>query len=145
MFFVISKLNLRARCNRGLSLRGFSLVELMVTTLVLSLGILMVYQGFFTSLGGLNYCVDYLNAQLWMDEKIWDVQDKLAHYKTLLTEDTSGTFIMRNRQFHWELDYNLIQGSKAASLYEVNLGVAWKEGIKQVATQRTANVLYIEK
>ncbi|RKY33685.1 MAG: hypothetical protein DRP69_06050, partial [Candidatus Duberdicusella sinuisediminis] len=73
-------------------IKSLSFVELMLSVAVLSLGITLVYQGFLTSLGGYNYCIDYLIVQNWLDEKLWEIQDKLSHYKILLTEDKEGSF-----------------------------------------------------
>ncbi|MBN2119664.1 MAG: prepilin-type N-terminal cleavage/methylation domain-containing protein [Candidatus Omnitrophica bacterium] len=125
--------------------RGLTLVELIVTVVVLSLGIVLIYEGFLTTLGGFNYCIDYLNAQIWLDEKIWDVQDKLSHYKTLLTEDTSGTFLTGNKEFNWYLSYDLIEGLKEAGLYAIDLKVSWREGFKEISTARSAYALYLEQ
>jgi hypothetical protein len=105
----------------------------------------VIYEGFLTTLGGLNYCVDYLNAQVWMDEKIWDIQDKLSHYKTLLTEDKQGNFLIGNKQFDWRLLYSLIEGSSEASLYEISLDVSWKEGFHRIKSTRGAYILYLEE
>ena len=125
--------------------RGFTFVEVIVATIVLALGIVVIYEGFLTTLGGFNYCLDYLDAQLWMDEKMWDVQDKLYHYKTLLTQDSEGTFIVDGKEFDWSLAYSLIQGSKEASLYEVTLDISWQEGLHRPKSTRGAYLLYLEK
>jgi prepilin-type N-terminal cleavage/methylation domain-containing protein len=125
--------------------KGFTLVEVVVASVVLALGIVVIYEGFLTTLGGLNYCIDYLNAQVWIDEKIWDIQDKLSHYKTLLTEDKQGTFLIGSQQFDWTLMYSLIEGSSEASLYEINLGVSWQEGFHRINTKRGAYLLYLEE
>ena len=125
--------------------KTFTLVEVIVASVVLALGIVVIYEGFLTTLGGLNYCIDYLNAQIWIDEKIWDIQDKLSHYKTLLTEDKQGTFLIGNKQFDWGLIYSLIEGSSEASLYEVTLDVSWQEGFHRINTRRGAYLLYLEE
>jgi prepilin-type N-terminal cleavage/methylation domain-containing protein len=124
---------------------GFSLIELIVATVILSVGIIVVYQGFLISLRGFNYCIDYLSTQQWMDEKIWEVKDQLIHYRTLLTEDDTGIFIRRNKNFRWDLSYHLIEGIEGKSLYEINLKVFWDEGAQKVSTQRSTYVFFISE
>ncbi len=127
-------------------LRGsLSFIELMLAVVVLSLGISLIYQGFLTCLGGYNYCVDYLVVQNWIDEKIWEIQDKLSHYKILLTEDKSGSFIANNKRFDWTLSYELIEGIKNMSIYQVILDVSWREGLKRIKSKRATYILYKEK
>ncbi|UCC94429.1 MAG: prepilin-type N-terminal cleavage/methylation domain-containing protein [Candidatus Omnitrophota bacterium] len=125
--------------------RGFSLVELIVSVAVLSLGIVIICQGLLVTLGGFNYCIDYLNVLLWIDEKVWDIQDKLIHYRTLLTYEDSGTFILRNKHFDWNLSYDLTEGAEKASLYEITLTVSWREGMKRMNISRSAYVLFLAK
>ncbi len=126
-------------------IKSLSFVELMLSVAVLSLGITLVYQGFLTSLGGYNYCIDYLIVQNWLDEKLWEIQDKLSHYKILLTEDKEGSFTIGNKRFSWDLSYELIEGMKDMSLYQVVLNISWREGVKKVKTQRTSYIIYKEK
>ncbi|HIE36479.1 MAG TPA: prepilin-type N-terminal cleavage/methylation domain-containing protein [Candidatus Omnitrophica bacterium] len=63
---------------------AFTLLELITSIIVLSLGIVGVYEGFFASLQATSYTKNYLKIQLWMEEKLWQLQDKLLRYKTLL-------------------------------------------------------------
>lgn len=124
---------------------GFSLIELIVATVILSVGIVIVYQGFLISLEGFNYCIDYLNTQQWMDEKMWEVKDQLIHYRTLLTEDNTGTFMRDNKKFKWDLSYHLIEGIEEKGLYEINLNVFWNEGERGVSATRSTYVLFVSE
>jgi len=123
--------------------RSLSLVETMVAVAVLSFGIILVSQGFLTALGGVSYAVDYLDVLLWMDGKLWDLQDKLTHYNTIASEDTQGTVIIGSRRYQWNLSYNLIEGTEKASLYELGLQVGWQEGMRKIKTWRTLYVLLV--
>lgn len=124
---------------------GFSLVELVVAVVILSLGILIVYEGFLISLRGFYQCKYYLGTQAWIDEKLWDIGDNLGRYNTFLAEDNAGTFKIGNKKFNWSLSYSLLEQTKEASLYEVRLGVFWEEGKNRVNVKRATYVLYTEK
>ena len=123
--------------------KSLSLVETMGAVAVLSFGIVLVSQGFLIALGGFSYAVDYLNILLWMDAKLWDLQDKLMHYNTIASEDTAGTVIIDSRKYNWRLSYNLIEGTEKASLYELSLQVAWQEGMRKIKTLRTLYALSV--
>jgi len=124
---------------------GFSLVELAVAVVILSLGILIVYEGFLISLRGFYQCKYYLGTQAWIDEKLWDIGDNLGRYNTFLAEDNTGTFRIGNKKFNWSLSYSLLEQTKKASLYEVRLNVFWEEGTNRVNVKRATYVLYTEK
>lgn len=123
--------------------QSLSLVETMVAVAVLSFGIILVCQGLLMTLGGFSYSVDYMNVLLWMDAKLWDLHDKLMHYNTIASEDTAGSVIIDNRKYQWHLSYNLIEGTKKASLYELSLQVAWQNGMRNIKIPRTLYALFI--
>ena len=123
--------------------KSLTLIEAVVAAAVLAFGIIMVSQGLLITLEGFNYVVDYLNVLLWMDNKFWEAHDKLVNYNTLMTEDEKGSFMVNNKQFNWELCYNLIEGTETASLYALTLRVSWKEGMRIAKTLRSGYALYI--
>jgi len=123
--------------------QSLSLVETMVAVAVLSFGVILVSQGLLMAMGSFSYAVDYMNVLLWMDAKLWDLHDKLMHYNTIASEDTAGTVIIDSRKYQWNLTYNLIEGTKKASLYELSLQVGWQEGMRNVKTLRTLYALFI--
>ena len=119
------------------------MIEVVVATAVLSLGLIIVSQGLLMNLQGFNYSIDYLNVLLWMDWKFWQAHDNLTHYKTLLTDEVNGSFRLRNRDFRWDLSYHLVEGTDYSSLYELVLRVFWKEGVKDASALRSGYVLHI--
>ncbi len=125
--------------------KSLSLVETLVAVAVLSIGIVVVCEGFLVSLGGFQYSVDYLNVLLWMDWKLWDLHDKLIHYHVLPAADESGTFYMDNKLCNWDLSYHLIEGTDTISLYEFTVRVIWNEGLRKAQTQRTVHALLVQE
>jgi prepilin-type N-terminal cleavage/methylation domain-containing protein len=124
---------------------SFTLLELIVSIAIFSLGIVGIYEGFFTSLGAASYTKNYLKVQLWMEEKLWQLQDKLLRYKTLLTQKNQGSFTLGGKKFFWNFSYFLIEGTKERNLYEIVLRVRWKEGRRDIKLVRSTYVSYAEK
>lgn len=125
--------------------KGFTLVELIAAVAVFSLGIVLIYEGFITCLNSYSYCQNHINAQIWSDQKIWDIQDKFTQYKILLTQEPSGSFNIQGKDFLWNLSYSLIEGTQKASLYELILNINWQEGRRNINFNRATYLSYIEE
>ena len=121
------------------------MIEVVVTVVVLTVGILAVYEGFLITAHGFNYALHYLTAQMWIDEKIWDIRDKLVHNSIFLPDGSSGIFYGKRKRFNWVFNYTLLDNLEKVTLYEINLAVDWKEGAKNVKTQRNTYLVQRRK
>jgi len=124
---------------------AFTLVEVMVTTAVLSLGAVLIYEAFFTSLNAFDYCSDYLNIAPWVDEKIWQVEDYLRCFGSSDKIATTGTLTSKSKRFDWVLSCNLIDGNSVQDLYKINLVLFWQQGERKKELARTTYALYEKK
>lgn len=122
--------------------KGFTLIEIMVTVAILSLGMVLIYEAFFIVLDSFNYCSDYLNVASWIDEKIWQAQDSLTR-RGSFDADTIGEFINRNKVFKWSLSHNPID--EAEGLHRIDLVLSWQEGKRTIRLSRSAYAIYEEK
>lgn len=120
--------------------RGFTLVEVMVATAILALGVVLIYQGFFISLDSLGYCLDYLRLSPLAEEKMWQAQDALSRLGPNAGLETAGSFIESRRNFRWNLSYNSLD--ELSGLYEINLSVIWQNGQRAARLSRGAYALY---
>jgi prepilin-type N-terminal cleavage/methylation domain-containing protein len=122
--------------------RAFTLLEVMVTTAVLSLGTVLIHESFFITLDSYDYCSNYFNVAPWMDEKIWQVRDNIIRLGSSSQIETSGTFTIKNKDFSWNLSHSLVEG--AQDLHKLDLVVFWKEGQRKVKLSRTAYAKYAQ-
>lgn len=120
--------------------KGFTLVEIMVTTAVLSLGIVFLYQAFFISLDAFDYYDNYIHTAHWMDEQIWQAQNQLSCFGPEAKIASGGDLERSGRVFNWNLYYNLEDAS--GSLYWIRLDLSWKRGKRQLELSREAYALY---
>ena len=107
---------------------AFTLVEVMVASAVLSLGIVMVYEAFFISLDSFSYCNNFLNVASLADEKIWQAQDNLSRLGNLAQIESGGKFINRNKDFEWNLSYAPVDEASGLHTYRIDLSLSWQEG-----------------
>ncbi len=124
------------------SKRGFTLVEILVATAVLSLGIAFIYEAFFISLSAFDYCYNYLNIASWADEKIWQAQDSLTRFGDLERVGKEGEFLAANKKFTYALSGTLIDNE--SKLYKIDLLLFWREGRKERRLLRAAYAAYEE-
>jgi len=119
---------------------GFTLVEVMVATSVLVMGVVMVYEIFFKSLDYYGFYADYLNLSGWMSEKIWEAEDCIAKTGALSSVDNRPEFKSASKNFEWDLSYWAI--NEEQGLYVVNLKVLAKQGVRKSRFFKSAYVVY---
>jgi prepilin-type N-terminal cleavage/methylation domain-containing protein len=120
--------------------KGFTLIEVMVASVVLAIGIVLVYEAFFLSLDSFNYSANYLEVIPWLDEEIWLAQDNIRRLGDLAAVDNSGDFINNGRTFNWSLNFRCLD--IPSGLYALNLDLCWREGRKEKRISRTAYARY---
>ncbi len=124
--------------------KGFTLLEVMLTTAVMSLGAALIYQSFFISLDSFNYSETVLNTIPWMDEKIWAAQDNLSHFGPAAVLETGGELKNNSgKNIIWNLSYNPTGG--IGNLYQIDLKLSWPQDNRRIELSRSAYAIYPEK
>ena len=116
--------------------RGFTLVEVMVGLAVLSFGIVVIFETFFLSLNTYSSYSNYLKTQNWLNEKIWDMQDRLNHSALITMNTDSGPISVNNKELTWNMNVGVVDWDE--SLIEVNVNLSWQEGGRTVTSARHA-------
>ncbi len=113
----------------GNNSKGFTFVEVMVTLVVLSSGIVFIYKSFFL-------CADYLtrlslrlDANQLLDNKITEIKRYVSGSHDL-SFSRSGiipveAFNHRTIQFFYQTELSPIIGSE--DLYQMNVSLSWEE------------------
>ena len=117
---------------------GFTLIEVLITVAILSLGIVMLYQAFFICMDAVMHCSNRLEAQFLMGEKLWTAQKDLTSLGTLPEGEKRGALAGRSKNFNWKMLVNSIPESE--DLYKINLNFSWQEGKKIVTVSRATYV-----
>ena len=123
--------------------KGFTLLEVMITTAVLALGATLIYQSFFIAVDSFNYYSTLLKITPWMDEKIWQAQNDLRHLGSITAISTGGQLDINNKNINWSLAYNSVD--QTDSLYQVDLMLFWPQGARLVKLSRSAYAIHSER
>lgn len=108
---------------------GFTLIEIMVTVAILSLGIIILHQSFFTLLSSTDFLTNRLSAGLEANNKIWEIQEGLKFSGGLKDIPGAGRIVHNGRNFYWKFLYNTL--SESSGLYKIELFLSWMEGARE--------------
>jgi len=119
------------------SRRAFTLVEIMVSISILSLGLILILQWFSHSLNTLRISQDYLAATLFLEDRMADMEIKLKEkdsgslWNYDKGEDNSGIKFALSAHLN-PVDYKkeLDSGEDAEfeDLYNLKASLSWQEG-----------------
>ncbi|MFC1497284.1 prepilin-type N-terminal cleavage/methylation domain-containing protein [Verrucomicrobiota bacterium] len=118
---------------------GFTLIEVLVTIVILSVGIVTVLQALDASVCHLGISRDTMLATMLMKEKMADLETQTFNKGEINTGLSRGRFQRSYRDFLWQLHVKRISGltdiqtvadGTSCSLNEVSLTV-WREDSKR--------------
>jgi hypothetical protein len=112
----------------------------MVSTAILSLGVIFIFEAFFACLNSYNYYAAYLKFAPWMDDKIWQAQDSLSHSGSMGGVSTAGEFNEGGQKYNWNLSYRLLD--RVTSLYQIDLTLSYPAGRRDRRLSRAAYAEY---
>lgn len=123
--------------------KGFTLIEVMAATAVLSLGLVLIFEAFFSSLDAFDYYTNYFQAAAFAEEKIWEAQDNLKRFGSLAQMQTEGDIEKKGKKLSWSL-ISIPIGAEG-KLYKINLLFSWKQGKRSSKLVRHAFAKTIEQ
>jgi len=109
---------------------GFTLVEVMVSVAILSLGIILIYESFFTSLAAYQQYSHYLEVLPWMNEKIWQAEEAIIRFGEINFIENKGEFIQGGKIFTWSLFQDLVDEKEG--LYRIDFLISWPEAKREI-------------
>lgn len=119
--------------------KGFTLIEVLVTTAVLAFGIVSIFQAMFMIMSAFSYIAHYLAVIPHVDEKVWEAQDAVMRLGPKAGLAPQGSFGSGGKRYDWTLSAALQDAS--AGLYRIELVTQWDEGRKHYRLARSALVI----
>jgi len=134
MTLLTGKSNKNSRQNKD---QAFTLVEIMVSISILSLGLVLILQWFAYSLNVLRISQDYLTAVLVFEDKMADTEIKFKEDKDDFREDSNEGFELSGMQFEFNAQLGPVDYRKESNsgeevefedLYNLKTSLSWREG-----------------
>ncbi len=131
-------------------LTGFTLLEIMVSVAILSVGLTLILQGFAHSLNVLRISQDNLEATLLAENKMAEMQIQAKEDWDTFAGGADEQFSPEgsNINYVWKMEVEPVKSSEDSAeefknLNEVRITLAWKEGVRRRG--RISVVTYIRK
>jgi type II secretion system protein I len=103
--------------------KAISLVEVLITLIILCVGIVSIFNAFSVSLNAVKRSQDITLACLFAEDKLWQIELRQKN-KLPAEDDFAGTITMQNKEFKW--DYQ-ISDTDASYLKQLKFSIAWQE------------------
>ena len=118
-----------ASANRSRGRRGFTLIEVLLSIIILALGIVSVQRVFIGSLSALSVIENWSQAERLLEEKIWGLGREVRERgRKFRKRNDSGLILGSDRTFQY--DMSLREMSPDAHLMEAKAVISWgKQGV----------------
>jgi len=108
--------------------KGFTLIEIMISIAILSLGLIANLQGLTRCLSILRISQNNLEASLLAEEKMAEFEIAVKQETGSFFKQTSGESQTGNIELNWQI--RLDTDSEYEDLNKVVITVNWKEGVR---------------
>lgn len=99
--------------------KGFLLFEVIIAVAILSSAIVLIMQGFITSMKAIRVSEDRMRAAGHLQEKMWEIEDESAREGVLMIGSSSGDF---DDGFKWELAVAPVEDIKGLKFVKLSIG-----------------------
>ena len=108
--------------------RGFTLIEIMISIAILSVGLILILQGITHCISILRISQNNLETSLLAEEKMAGLEIAIKQDPGAFSKYTSGESQAGNIEFTWQI--RLTPDGEYEYLQEALTTVNWKEGIR---------------
>ena len=119
--------------NKGLLIKqGFTLIEVMLSVVILSLGFTLILQGFSQALNTLRISQNNAKASMLADSKMAELQINAKEGQDVLSSGVNEKILLNNIEFYWRSEVTLDQEDE--NLNKTVATLSWQEGKRKGAT-----------
>jgi prepilin-type N-terminal cleavage/methylation domain-containing protein len=124
--------------------RAFTLVELMVSVVILGFGLCIVIQSYISALAGLDISRNAVESARFAQEKMDELTAAVYENNGLVPESESGSAVLGSRQFNWKTEISEIENPEylTEDFVEARVNVDWRE--RNIA-KNTSLMTYLPK
>lgn len=106
-------------------IRGFSLIEVLITMGILAAGIVFIFRSFAASLAGVKLSQNITNACLLSEAKLWELSQRYRDGFSFLEQ---GSDELEIKKFDWNLKLTDVG---ITGLKQINFNISWPEGARE--------------
>ena len=129
---------IRTMSSTGSKHKGFTFIEVMVTLVILSSGIVMIYKSFFLCLDYLSYLTCRLYASQMIESKIADISRSYQESQGAFFDRgaTTETMEINHKWVDFNYTINLTPLSGLEHVYHLQISLAWYDGKRLMKLSR---------
>ncbi len=114
--------------------KGIALLEVMLSILILSVGLVAVYRPFLSALSTLQKLNDRIEASGMLSQKMWEVISTVRSAKSLDWKTQREELIGKNKTFEYSVQKELLTSDEL--LYRLVFHISWMSGRSRQAVMR---------
>ena len=118
--------------------RGMTLIEILVSVTLLSVGLILLYQPLLASLDALAYVDDRIQANYLISGKLWELEEKASKLGRLPAFASQGTWLGKDKTFNFKMAAEPM--SLDRQLQQIKVGVSWRGAGRNKKMVRSAYV-----
>jgi prepilin-type N-terminal cleavage/methylation domain-containing protein len=109
--------------------RGLTLVEVLVSVVILTAGLTMILKSFFAAAAAADTAQNRIQALSFLEERANDLRRAKLSGGKLDRQPLSGQARLNNREFTWQAALNpfSLDANHTQNLTEVNFQINWQE------------------
>ena len=113
---------------------GFTLIEVILSVVIHSVGLVAVNQTLLHSLSVLSYSQTRFQANRLAENKMWEIQNQTFSKNQPPPRRDEGVLLGTNRTFSYQLQSVSVRGSEF--LYEIRMVIHWLESGREKGLSR---------
>ena len=113
---------------------GFTLIEIMMTSVIMALGTLLLHDSFLKFAELYGRYTDGIRVESWVNDQLWQAREAIVYAPGEAGNVSgSGTVVIGSRSFDWTRQGKLLSGR---GFYSIQMNVSWLEGNRPTSTSR---------
>ncbi len=125
--------------SRPASKSGLTLIELLVSVVILTVGIVVIQRALLSSVMALSYVNGRSEASRLVSEKIWEIQEQSLREGRIRQTVEKGILMGESKTYEYEMTAKTLE--PLHRLYEIELTASWPQSWQRKALTRAFYVL----
>jgi len=113
---------------------GFTLVEVLLSIVLVSYVVTLIFRAFFVSLGAIDEAGDRLDLLYHMHDKMLNVKLAVESDEPITASDQRGVIEIANKPFYYNISASRVAGIEA--LKKIDAAFYWFEGSRRISLSR---------